>query len=204
VLPPPGQPQSPLIRSRRAGTLQPRQRASTQVSVEPQRGGQPRYLGVSRTLPGEPFFTPQFSPPVDELRTAELTVTPGYEDAPPLFHDSEYVAHRHDASVRCCALMKKRRGEKIPDMVTTLYAGRRVHPEAGQSAQRWQLTAHLEVKARASTVTSVRIRLVDGLGRAPIRETGARLRTAAGCVNTSSPVVTPPQQAVRDGRAEAG
>src|SRR3954468_16210448 len=94
---------------------------------------------------------------MEKLRLSRLA--PGHgdviDDARPRIQ--EYVAHRHDRERQVLALLKKQGPAKIPDMVTTLYADRELHPKLVEAAG-WQLHAHL-VKLKAEgkvTGSSVR------------------------------------------------
>ena len=94
---------------------------------------------------------------MEKLRLSRLA--PGHgdviDDARPRIQ--EYVAHRHDRERQVLALLKKQGPAKIPDMVTTLYADRELHPKLVEAAA-WQLHAHLlKLKGEGKVVgTSVR------------------------------------------------
>ena len=94
---------------------------------------------------------------MEKLRLSRLA--PGHgdviDDARPRIQ--EYVAHRHDRERQVLALLKKQGPAKIPDMVTTLYADRDLHPKLVEAAG-WQLHAHLlKLKGEGKVVgTSVR------------------------------------------------
>jgi glyoxylase-like metal-dependent hydrolase (beta-lactamase superfamily II) len=94
---------------------------------------------------------------MEKLRLSRLA--PGHGDVidDPRPRIQEYVAHRHDRERQVLALLEKEGPAKIPDMVTTLYADRELHPKLVEAAG-WQLHAHL-VKLKAEgkvTGTSVR------------------------------------------------
>jgi glyoxylase-like metal-dependent hydrolase (beta-lactamase superfamily II) len=94
---------------------------------------------------------------MEKLRLSRLA--PGHgdviEDARPRIQ--EYVAHRHDRERQVLTLLKQQGPAKIPDMVTTLYADRELHPKLVEAAG-WQLHAHLlKLKAEGKvTGSSVR------------------------------------------------
>jgi glyoxylase-like metal-dependent hydrolase (beta-lactamase superfamily II) len=95
---------------------------------------------------------------MEKLRLSRLA--PGHgdviEDARPRIQ--EYVAHRHERERQVLALLKQQGPMKIPDMVTTLYSDRELHPKLVEAAQ-WQIHAHLlklkaEGKVSGSSVRS--------------------------------------------------
>ena len=112
--------------------------------VSPQRGGDmTQYLASLARL--------------EKLRLSRLA--PGHGDVidDPKPRIQEYVAHRHDRERQVLALLKREGPTKIPDMVTTLYADRELHPKLVEAAG-WQLHAHL-VRLKAEGMvkgTSVR------------------------------------------------
>jgi glyoxylase-like metal-dependent hydrolase (beta-lactamase superfamily II) len=112
--------------------------------VSPQRGGDmTEYLATLGRM--------------EKLRLSRIA--PGHGDVidDPRPRIQEYVAHRHDRERQVLALLEKEGPAKIPDMVTTLYADRELHPKLVEAAG-WQLHAHL-VKLKAEgkvTGTSVR------------------------------------------------
>ena len=93
---------------------------------------------------------------LEKLRLSRLT--PGHgeviDDARPRIQ--EYVAHRRDRERQVVKLLKAGPA-RIPDMVTTLYADRELHPKLVEAAG-WQLHAHLlKLKAEGKvTGTSVK------------------------------------------------
>ena len=112
--------------------------------VSPQRGGDmDQYLASLGRM--------------EKLRLSRLA--PGHGDVidDPRPRIQEYVAHRHDRERQVLALLKKQGPAKIPDMVTTLYADRELHPKLVEAAG-WQLHAHLlKLKGEGKVVgTSVR------------------------------------------------
>jgi len=94
---------------------------------------------------------------MEKIRLSRLA--PGHGDVidEPRPRIQEYVAHRHDRERQVLALLKQQGPAKIPDMVTTLYADRELHPKLVEAAQ-WQVHAHLlKLKAEGKvTGTSVR------------------------------------------------
>jgi glyoxylase-like metal-dependent hydrolase (beta-lactamase superfamily II) len=93
---------------------------------------------------------------MEKLRLAKLA--PGHGDVidEPRPRIQEYVSHRHDRERQVLKLLG-RGPAKIPDLVTTLYADRELHPELVKAA-RWQVHAHLlKLKAEGKVMgTSVR------------------------------------------------
>jgi glyoxylase-like metal-dependent hydrolase (beta-lactamase superfamily II) len=112
--------------------------------VSPQRGGDmTQYLASLGRM--------------EKLRLSRLA--PGHGDVidDPRPRIQEYVGHRHDRERQVLTLLKKQGPAKIPDMVSTLYADRELHPKLVEAAG-WQLHAHLlKLKAEGKvTGTSVR------------------------------------------------
>jgi glyoxylase-like metal-dependent hydrolase (beta-lactamase superfamily II) len=111
--------------------------------VSPQRGGDmTEYLASLARM--------------EKLRLSRIAPGHGHVIDDPRPRIQEYVAHRHDRERQVLRLLK-RGPAKIPDMVTTLYADRELHPKLVEAAQ-WQVHAHLlKLKAEGQvTGTSVR------------------------------------------------
>ena len=93
---------------------------------------------------------------LEKLRLSRLA--PGHGDVieEPRPRIQEYVAHRNERERQVLALLKAGPA-RIPDLVTTLYADRELHPKLVEAAG-WQVHAHLlKLKAEGKvTGTSVK------------------------------------------------
>ena len=116
-------PQPPLLPARGgAGPLHRRHRARRHVL-----GGEPpagrRHDRVPRVAGADGEAAP-------------VAAAPGHGDVieDPRPRIQEYVAHRHERERQVLALLKQQGPAKIPDMVTTLYADRELHPKLVEAA----------------------------------------------------------------------